>query len=150
MVTAPQMVSTVAAELEEIYSRHGGLRPDVVVAWAAKHPESAIHSRLTWDDTKAGQLYRLWQARELITEVEIIYPDGKERQLYVSPMITRRKEGYVPLPLVLSRKSLRISFLEQALLEYERLGMKYRDLRELARVRQAVERAKAMAKRRRR
>jgi hypothetical protein len=129
---------SVAAELNALYKRKGGLEPLIVVRWAESHPESALHGQFQWDDTSAAHAYRLWQARELITHVEVEYPDGKVRQVYVSPMPNRGNIGYVALVDVLSNKGKREQFLAQALAEYERLGERYRDLRELAGVRRAV------------
>jgi len=133
----------IAEELATIYKHHGQLNPEVVVTWASKHPASATHARFTWDNTVAGHQYRLWQARELITEVEVTYPDGKTRQVYVSPIQERGPYGgYAALVEVLSDSARRAQFLMQALAEYERVGAKYSDLRELASIRTAVARAR--------
>lgn len=138
----------VAAELEAIYKRNGALEPVAVVDWAAKHRESALHSRFEWDNGKAGHAYRLWQAREMIVEVEAIYPDGKVRQVYVSPVECRKKGGgYMALVEVLSDTERKQRFVEQALADYRRVGEKYEDLKELAGVRRAVDRATAVARR---
>jgi len=132
----------IGEELAAIYSKRGGLRPEVVVAWAREHPGSALHGRFVWDDTKAAHAYRLWQARDLITEVEVTYPDGKVRQVYVSPVEARGRTGYSALVDVLSDSDRRESFLAQALAEYERVGAKYQDLLELAEIRAVVKAAR--------
>ncbi len=97
----------IVDELSKLYEKHGGLKPEVVVDWAESHPDSALHSRFEWDDTVAGREYRLWQAREIITEVRVTYPDGREEQTYVSPIVSRGKEGYVTLVSVLSNAQKR-------------------------------------------
>jgi len=53
-------------ELVRELSRDGLLRPGNVVAWARQHVNSVIHGQLEWDDTKAGEAYRIDQARQLI------------------------------------------------------------------------------------
>jgi hypothetical protein len=138
---------SIASELEAIYRRSGGLNPPEVVRWAKANPGSALYGRFEWDDSKAGYQYRLWQARELITEVEVVYPDGVARQVYVSPVQERGAKGYAALVDVLSESKRRRLFLAQALAEYERVGEKYRDLVELAEVRGAVKRASDKARR---
>lgn len=130
----------IEAELSVLYRKHGYLRPKTVVDWARGHPRSALHGRFQWNDSKAAEEYRLWQARELITEVHAVYPDMKARQVYVSPLELRTSNaGYVALVDVMKNEELRTRFLAQALTEYRRLGEKYHDLRELAGVRSEVE-----------
>lgn len=128
----------IVAELAALYARSGGLDPVAVHAWAKTHKTSALHARLDWDDSSAAYKFRLWQIREIITEVEVVYPDQKTRQIYVSPLHLRGRGGYVSLVDVLSDNERRASFLAQALAEYERVGEKYADLAELAGVRAAV------------
>lgn len=132
----------VASELATLCKEHGGLRPERIHGWAKSHKDSAIHGRLQWDDSKAGYQYRLWQIRQLIVEVRVIYPDNKPRQVYVSPVKERGKDGtgYQPLVDVMSDEEKRAAFLMQALAEYKRVGEKYKDLQELAGVRAAVAR----------
>lgn len=139
----------VAAELALLYRQHRALDPAVVVAWAKKHPTSALHARFTWDDSKAAREHRLWQARQIITEVEVTYADGRVRQVYVSPVPMRRRGGYLSLVDVLSEAGRRRQFLEQALAEYERANLKYEDLAELAGVRAEVGRVASKVKRKR-
>ena len=129
-----------ADELAVLYAEHGSIDPEIVVEWAREHPESALHGRFIWDDTKAAHQYRLVQARNIITEVEIVHSDGKVRQVYVSPYDQRKKGGYVALVDVMSDQEKRQRFLVQALLEYQRLGEKYASLQELAEVRAVVAR----------
>lgn len=138
----------IASELAALYQARGGLDPGRVVEWARKHPDSALHGRFTWDDTKAARAYRLWQARELIVEVKITWPDLTPRQAYVSVAKDRGGRGYVALVDVMGDEGRRRDFLAQALAEYERMGEKYRDLVELAGVRRAVKAAGDKAGRR--
>lgn len=137
---------SVSAELKALYKQYGALRPEVVVRWAKAHKSSALHGKFQWDNTKAAHQYRLWQARELIVTVEVTYPDQKKRQEYVSLVTERRPSksnpnqpvGYTALVDVLSDKQRRENFLAQALFDYERVGERYRDLTELAGVREEV------------
>jgi len=133
-----RLAAAVAAELSSLYEKHHGLNPQLVVKWAKDHPRSALHSRFEWNNSKAAHAYRLWQARQLIVEVEVIYPDRKVRQVYVSPVQNRGSTGYVALVDVLGDRAKRAMFLEQALAELERVAEKYRDLKELAGVWKAI------------
>lgn len=128
----------IKAELKALATKEG-LSPENVVAWAAKHKQSALHGCFEWDDSEAAAKYRLWQARMIIVDVTIVYPDGVSRQVYVSPVVTRGdKGGYQPLTTVMAQEDLREVFLRQALEELERVCTRYADLCELAGVRAAV------------
>lgn len=128
----------IAAELAALAHR-GRLNPRRVVDWARTHGRSVIHGCFQWDNTKAAEQYRLWQARELIVSVEVVYPDGRTRQVYVSPVVSRKSSGgYRRLVDVLSKAGQREQFLQQALADLERVCQKYEDLTELAGVRAAV------------
>lgn len=128
----------IAEELATLASR-GRLAPRRVVRWARTHRKSALHGCFQWDDTRAAEQFRLWQARELIVSVEVTYADGKRRQVYVSPIVSRAGgHGYHRLVDVMSRAELRAQFLAQALDELERVCDRYTDLCELAGVLAAV------------
>jgi hypothetical protein len=130
--------ANIAVELAAL-ARGGRLNPRRVVQWARAHRASALHGCFQWDNTKAAEQYRLWQARELIVSVEVKYEDGQRRQVYVSPLPSRGREGgYRRLVDVLSEKEARAQFLAQALEELERVCAKYEDLTELAGVRAEV------------
>src|SRR3972149_10762515 len=96
-------------------ARRGRLSPKRVVDWARRNRSSGLHSCFQWDDSRAAEQYRLWQARELIVSVEVVYEDGKRRQVYVSPISSRGKAGYHRLVDVMSDGELRGEFLTQAL-----------------------------------
>jgi hypothetical protein len=131
--------SRIAKELAALSTR-GRLSARRVVEWARTHRASALHTCFQWDNTKAAEAYRIWQARELIVSVEVVYGDGKKRQVYVSPISIRGSKagGYQSLVSVLSDRDMRKQFLAQALAELELVLAKYEDLTELAGVRAAV------------
>lgn len=129
----------VADELAAITKRgRGHLDPQKAVKWAREHPQSTLHSMLEWDDSKAGHNYRVWQVRQIIVQVQVEYPDGKTRQVYVSPVQSRGAGGYTRLVDILSDEERREAFLADALAELERVCEKYQDLAELSGVRAAV------------
>jgi hypothetical protein len=127
----------VAAELEALAAAKGRLVPKRVVDWARTHRKSALHACFEWNNSRAAEQYRLWQARELIVSVQVTYADGKRRQVYVSPIVSR-PQGYRRLVDVMSDETLRAQFLAQALEDLQRVCDKYIDLTELAGVRAAV------------
>lgn len=71
---APVEADVVGEELERIRSLTGQLRPRTVVDEA--RPEgSPIHAAFEWDDSAAGEKYRVHQARNLIRAVRVVHED---------------------------------------------------------------------------
>lgn len=125
----------IAAELEAVRKRHGGiLRPADVVEFAAD-PDTALHARFAWDDATAGYQYRLWQARELIRVcVVVLKDDTPEVRAYVSLKDDRQEEGggYRTTASVLRDPEMRAALLAQAKEDMKRFEREYDVLTELA------------------
>jgi len=122
------------AELEAIATRHNGLlRPRDVVEFA-RNPETALHARFEWEDTKAAHEYRLWQARQLIT-VYVTAEPRTERQYQVFVSLPSDQQnpggGYRRLSAVLSDAEMAEELLAQALADLQRLQRAYRELKAL-------------------
>jgi len=136
----------LTAELEQIAADHGGIaKPPHVVAFAAENPDSELHKRFEWDDSKAGYQYRLWQAREIISVCVTIlpHPDAGEEittRVFVSLGRDRITEGggYRHLSSVLSDKDMRAELLAEAAREAAHFVEKFETLQELASVHRAI------------
>lgn len=131
----------IRAELEHVRRNCGGvLRPDAVVEFA-RDPESALHSKFTWDDTEAARQHRLWQARQVIrVAVEILPRTNTETRVYVSLVSDRIKGGgYRPLKDVMSDAEMRAEMIRQALGDFKRVRDRYQQIRELAPIFEAIE-----------
>jgi len=123
------------AELKRIAEENGGiLKPEVVVE-EARPKSSPIHSRFTWDDSKAAHEHRLWQARQLIrVVVEVIEGVKGRHEVFVSLSSDRKESGYRVMTEVLSKSELRRQMLSDALNELVLFQEKYQRLKELAAV----------------
>ena len=121
--------------LKEISDRNGGLSPQVVVKEA--EPEtSPIHDNFEWDNSKAAQEYRLWQARQLIVSVTIT-KDDREVQQYINVTISNNDGDnrlYVPIERVMSDETLHKQALQFALDEIKYWRKKYHTFTELKNV----------------
>lgn len=60
--------TVVVRELKRLEQKHGIITPKAVVSYA-KPKTSPLHRYFTWDDTKAAEEYRLWQAQHLVARV---------------------------------------------------------------------------------
>jgi hypothetical protein len=124
-------------ELEQIRSEHGGVLRAADVVEYARDPETALHQRFEWNDTKAAEQYRLWQARELIRVVVQTRPaNDAATRVYVSLTDDRRNDGggYRTLDEVMRSKTMREALLKQAHADMVRFETTYRQLSELASV----------------
>lgn len=149
---------TISDELREIQSLHGGsLRPRHVVEYA-RNPETLLHSKFEWDDSIAGQQYRLWQARQVI-RLELIVVDreqGKIRDLsfnitnnqkekttraFISLTTDRKGDGsgYRNIEDILTDEGLRQQLLNDAKNDMNLFRRKYSILKELAIVFEAMD-----------
>lgn len=112
------------AELERIQNQRGVIEPRVVVE--ESRPEAApLHPVFEWNDDKAAENYRTWQARSLIKSVRVIeMRDGADVPVpvYVHvPTATAAKAdddgavqtpaGYQPVSVVVQRPDMYVSAL---------------------------------------
>ena len=129
------------AELEQIRQEHDGLLKAEDVVDFARNPNTALHSKFTWDDTEAAERFRLMQARQVIRVFVKIYPREKQQvRAYVSLVDDRRKGGgYRSTEEVLRASSLRDALVFQAHREMKAFVERYEHLEELAGVIAAME-----------
>ena len=87
----------------QIYEQNGEISPSELVE-AARPKKSPIHDAFEWDNIKAGDQYRLWQARQWIRKVEVIIEDRPERFIHVPRIVVgpeRGSEGfYKPVSMI--------------------------------------------------
>ena len=122
--------------LEEIRKANKGLLRPADIVEAATATEHPLHDRFEWDNSKAGHEHRLWQARELIqVAVTVIDADPKKeiQRTYVSLVSDRNTPGggYRTVDSVLKNRKLRDEWFAQALVELREFEKKYRRLRRL-------------------
>jgi hypothetical protein len=130
----------VEKELQALRDELGLLVPHVVVEWARVNTESALHSQFEWDDSKAAEEYRIWQARRVIAVY--VVADGGERK-FVSLSIDRKRDGggYRDVEVVLKDEELRKVLVRDALMELKRVRAKYEHVKELASVYVEIDKA---------
>ncbi len=139
--------SIIEKSLRAIAAKHGVLRAEDVVD-EAKSPKHPLHSRFTWDNTEAAHQYRLMEARSLIRVcVEVIGEGMEASPVFVSISSDRTKQGggYRVMSDVMSDLGLREQLLKDALFELNQFQKKYRALRQLAEVFDAIGKVKKKA-----
>ncbi len=113
------------AELERIQNQRGVIEPRVVVE--ESRPEAApLHPVFEWDDDKAAENYRTWQARSLIKSVRVIeLRNGADVPVPVyvhvptatvsegDDGIKQTPSGYQPVSVVVQRPDMYASALSE-------------------------------------
>lgn len=111
----------------------------------ARSKSSALHDYFEWDNNKAGNEYRLEQARRLLRRITITRdPDhGKPVQVFVSLSNDRKNSGggYRLMREVLSDSELREELVKTALSEFQAMRRRYQRVTELSSVFAAIDKA---------
>ena len=135
----------VAGEhLERLREANGGLSARLVLD-DAKAQESPIHEEFEWDNERAGEEYRLWQARHLMNSmVVVVSGDGEvEKTTRAFVVVTQNdQDRYESIHVVMDDPVMRQQVLTRALRELESWEKKYKELEEFAGVFKAVEKAR--------
>lgn len=124
----------------EIVALGNTINPRDLVTWAAKHKRSALHRAFEWDDNKAGDAFRLLQARGFLRLV-VTTPEGSPHvvRAFVSLQGDRGSVGYRSTGSVMRDADLRGQLIDQFLEEMRQREIKYRQIQELAKVFEAVD-----------
>lgn len=139
----PKRNAAVVNELELIRRAHGGRLSPAAVLNSARKKSSPLHAYFEWDDSKAAEQHRLWQARKIILDCELEMPTTNGGKEIVNAYVNFRsfredKKGYHSMSEVMSSESLRKIMLREAL---EDLGVwenRYKRLAALEPVRKAA------------
>lgn len=106
----------VGEKLHSLRKSRGQLTPTEVMK-EARRASSILHRYFEWDNRKAGEKFRLEQARVLITSIVTISMEGTETESIRS--FVKINNSFEPIEIVMSDSVMR----EQALSEvYESIG----------------------------
>jgi hypothetical protein len=139
MSTAAEVVAlTIEEELQIIPDMHDGAIPPAAVVDYARDPDTALHSRFTWDDGEAAEQHRLWQARQVMrVYVKMDMPNRSPvnvRAFVSLPSDRRTGNGYRSLNMVIKNEERCSELLAMAKSDLRTFRNKYRVLSELASV----------------
>lgn len=151
--------------LERIQEKHGGEVQTSVVVDIARDEASPLHDYFEWDNTKAAEKHRLWQARQLIDHITVVIEDPDtheeiEQEAYINVILEDEKEQpeegegeiqkpkkyhrtYMPIEYVLADDVLRQQVLGSAMGQVLHWRNKYSAYQELAQIVRAIDTTKA-------
>lgn len=131
-------------ELASIERKEGELTPAVVLE-RAKSANSSLHNHFEWDDGVAAEQYRLGQAGELIRSIVVdVSRSNVEPPKPTRAFVSVEREGqrsYVGVQRAMSDDDLRRQVLQRAWAELSAFRARYADLKELAGVFAAMDKA---------
>jgi hypothetical protein len=127
----------ILAELQRLSKLSNGILTPEFVVENAKDKDNPIHNCFEWNNNKAANNFRLWQARHIIN-VSVQYINEHPNtpyKVFVSLKEDRKGEGgYRELMSVMNNENLRNHLLKDALEEMNIFILKYKELKELAEV----------------
>lgn len=130
---------------DELAAIKGGspvLRAEDVVEWAKQNPDSEIYKSLEWDDAKAADQYRIWQARRLIA-IHVVDEEGERKFISLSIDRTAKGGGYRDIQDIMVDPERASVMLSDALADLRRTRAKYNRLKSLAPVWNEIDKADA-------
>lgn len=135
----------INAALMELAEARGGILKAEDVVEAARPEGSPLHSRFEWDNGKAAEHWRYWQARSMIAVAVDVIPTknaNKVTRAFVSLSLDRSNEGgYRVMADVLSNDQLRKQLIDDAINQMAILRARFNSLEELGEVFNEMRRA---------
>ncbi len=127
-----ERIKTLYNTMDEIDEKKGSLSPRELVN-KARSKSSPIHDCFTWDDKKAGENFRVWQARKYIDSYKIVVQGQRVRAYHNIKVQFEdvKTQGYYGIEKVLSDKQLHDALLKEMASEITRLYDKYKTLKEI-------------------
>lgn len=125
-------IDKIGNEIDKIEETYGVVTAEKVVE-KAESERSAMHNYFEWNNDKAGHLYRLYQARNMINSIEVTYiSDGKKEPVTVRAFVnTKKNQGYQRIEKVVSDVDRYQMLLDKAYDDLRVVRDKYSELQEI-------------------
>ena len=136
----------VAGEyLEKLEQENGALTPELVLN-ESRDEKAVLHPCFEWDDGKAAESYRLYQARKIISNITVkIETSANETstpvRAFVSISDSAKKEtgNFVSIGVAMNDEVMRAQVLKNALYELQTFKRKYAAYSELQNIFNAID-----------
>lgn len=128
LITKSDVITTLKA-----ISKKEKITPERIVE-VAKDENSLLHNYFEWDDTKAGEKYRLFQAKTLLTSVRVELVSTGESSNHVKTVIKVEEtplQIYAPTVKALDDEEIYKEVVKNALREIKYWENKYHSLKAL-------------------
>ena len=131
LIKVADKVRQVYKELEKVSADKGVSPRDLV---EVSRPEDALlHKQFNWNDTKAAEEWRIFQARQLLRTITIEHEGQVVKQYYnvIIKLNGGKTQKYYRLETVMSSEELKEKVLVQMLRELRSFKEKYRNHKEI-------------------
>ena len=123
----------VFADLEKIKEK----TPQNIVDYAEAHPKSELHKCFTWDDTKAANEWRKFEARQVVRL--LVFEDENEEEPTKIRVLQKTAEAYKPVTQIIRNEDEYKELLKRAKAELASFKERYKTLVELESVLEAID-----------
>ena len=123
----------VYADLEKIKEK----TPQNIVDYAEAHPKSELHKCFTWDDTKAANEWRKFEARQVVRL--LVFEDENEEEPTKIRVLQKTAEAYKPVTQIIRNEDEYKELLKRAKAELASFKERYKTLVELESVLEAID-----------
>ena len=131
----------VGEHMEELDKIHGEITPQIMVD-DARPAEALMHPLYDWDDFRAAEKYRCYQAKKIRSNLIVVKVEkpnieiGKQTPVCAFISVKPRNESasYRPTMVAMSDEKTREIVLENAKAELRSFDMKYRGLLDVAKL----------------
>lgn len=120
----------IGDRIEQLRQENEGKVTPVVVVDDARSPASPLHAVFEWDDEKAAESYRRWQAREVVGSLLVVEereddPEPITVRAFVSVEIGNGERAYTSIRSAMTDPNERSQVLAQARYELEAWRRRY-------------------------
>lgn len=122
----------IVKALKSLEAIRGGQLSPYDVVEEARSPSSPLHNSFEWDDRKAGDKYRLMQARIMLSTIKVEF-QGEKRAAYYNASVQiggKPTRAYFPIERVMSEEEIHREVLRSAVRELQHAQQKYNSLKE--------------------
>ena len=128
------------ADAEKVYSDLENIAdktPQNVVDYAAEHPESELHKCFTWDDVKAANEWRKFEARTVMRT--LVYKDDDNEETPQIRVLQKATESYQPVREIIRDQDEYTALLQRAKAELSAFKERYKTLVELEEILELID-----------
>lgn len=123
----------VYSDLEQIEEK----TPQNIVDYASAHPASELYKCFTWDDTKAANEWRKYEARQVVRL--LVFEDNNTEEPTKVRVFQSTPEEYKPVTQIVRNEDEYKELLKRAKAELASFKERYKTLVELETVLEAIE-----------
>ena len=123
----------VYADLEKIAEK----TPQNIVNYAQSHPKSELYKCFTWDDTKAANEWRKYEARQVVRL--LVFEDDNTEEPTKVRVLQKTADAYKPVTQIVRNEEEYKELLKRAKAELSSFRERYKTLVELEEVLEAID-----------